>query len=358
MNTANIGGLEKLVTDLVLYQKSLGFEVAVLLGKREGHYYNILQENQIEVFESEIFGGYDIAKDKIIRLSELFSKYEIIHFHYFSAALFRAAKHSKIVYTAHGQSKGIRKENFLKYFVRETIKRYYLNKVDFLIANSHFILGLMKKHYGLKGIKMKTVYNGIPLGQQVIPDSPKHHDEFLTVGSISRFVDSKKMERAVISFEKFLKLGGKGELYLIGDGATYEKIKKLVEELNIQWFVHMPGFSTKIEEYYREFDVCIFPYTQEPFGLVAVEAYNMGKAVYVFADSGGLREIVEGIEPENIAIDELEMAQKLFYAFKHKDEIFDGSLKRVEYAQANFAIERMEREYEEIYESLLLNDQE
>ena len=67
-------------------------------------------------------------------------------------------------------------------------------------------------------------------------------------------------------------------------------------------------FSWKVIElmssdYYKSFDVCVFPAEQEPFGLVGVEAYLNGKVVLAFSDSGGLKEIIEPFEPELIVRD-------------------------------------------------------
>ena len=46
------------------------------------------------------------------------------------------------------------------------------------------------------------------------------------------------------------------------------------------------------------------------------EAYLNGKPVIAFKDSGGLMEIVEPLEPDNIVEDEKQLAKRLFFYFQ------------------------------------------
>ena len=87
---------------------------------------------------------------------------------------------------------------------------------------------------------------------------------------------------------------------------------------------------------------------KEPFGLVGIEAYSYGKPVLVLKDSGGLKEIIEPIEPENIVENVKELALRLFY-YENRIEIVNKSNIRKSYVENNFSIDRMRKDYHRVY---------
>ena len=147
--------------------------------------------------------------------------------------------------------------------------------------------------------------------------------------------------------------GGLGELILVGDGDTFEYVNKLVTSEGLNNRIKLLGYKSNVTEFYEKFDVCVFPSEKEPFGLVAVEAYLSGKPVLVFSDSGGLKEIIEPIEPENIVEDEKALANRLLYYSENKHLMFEKANERVRYAKNNYSIQRMANEYYDVYKSIL-----
>jgi glycosyltransferase involved in cell wall biosynthesis len=250
----------------------------------------------------------------------------------------------------HGLSKNIRKENIIKYRFREALKQYFLNKTDVLIANSKHTLRLAKQHYGLDKVNAITIFNGVKLPAMAIA---KHSDEDLVIGLVSRFTKRKRIDRLINAFDLFLKRGGKGRLVLVGDGAAYVDVEKQIKELSLSKNVELVGYSNAVEDYYSKFDVCVHPSDNEGFGLVAVEAYSFGLPVIAFKDSGGLVEVVKPIEPENIVDNEKQLAERLLIYYKNRNFISAYTHKRMAYARDEFSIERMEREYYNVYKNLI-----
>ena len=118
-----------------------------MLDKRNGQYYEYLLKQNIPLLDSGIKSALEFSPTIYLNLKEQFNNYDIIHLHSFSTIRSLAAIKSKakIVYTIHGLSKGVRKDYMLKYFLRESLKKYFLNKVDVFVANSKYTLSLAKK---------------------------------------------------------------------------------------------------------------------------------------------------------------------------------------------------------------------
>ncbi len=341
-----------MVIELAIAQKEQGIDVTLMVDRSDGEFNDYLQKSGITVKNSGIKSGFDIRLRKLQELKQLFRQYDIIHLHNFVFLLLWASLSAKTIYTIHGLSKGIRRENLIKYYLREALKKYFLNRVDYFIANSAYTLRMAQEHYGLKTVPSKVILNGIRLPEVANMDV-SINNEIFTVGLVSRFVARKRIDRLINAFAEFLSKGGMGKLILVGDGPTYLSIKNLVKEKALDQLVEMNGYDVNVQRHYLEFDICVFPAEKEPFGLVAIEAYNFGKPVLAFDDSGGLKEVIEPLEPQNIVDNEEALTQRIMYYYIHREEISSKSAARIVYARTNFSIERMERDYYEIYECLL-----
>ena len=212
---------------------------------------------------------------------------------------------------------------------------------------------MAKEHYGLNTVKSQFILNGINIEAKDKLNFKNSNNGSLTIGLVSRFVSRKRIDRLIMAFKYFLESGGLGQLVLVGDGETFEAISALITREGLDNKVSLLGYKSNVVEFYEKFDVCVFPSEKEPFGLVAVEAYLIGKPVLVFSDSGGLKEIVEPIEPENIVEDEKALANRLLYYSDNKHLIFEKAQERNTYAQNNFSIQRMAKEYSDVYKSIL-----
>ena len=353
LNSPKIGGIERLVINLAIEQKSKGIDITIMLDSIDGAYYNTIIENEIDVIMSNVQSGFDLSLFKYHSLNKQFRDFDIIHFHHFSFIKSLAAMSLKTVYTIHGLSKDVRKENKIKYYFRESVKSFFLNKVDFFVANSKYTLKLAKKHYGLQKVKCNVILNGINVENNE-KLNPILNNEYFTIGLVTRFINRKRIDRLIIAFKYFIEMGGVGKLVLVGDGEIFNEIETLVENEKLNQHVILTGYKTEVSKYYRSFDICVFPSENEPFGLVGVEAYMNGKPVIAFKDSGGLKEIVEPLEPDNIVENIQGLASRILYYSKNLELISEHEQKRKNYAKTNFSIQRMERDYFEVY-NLILN---
>ena len=353
LSSPHIGGIERLVIELAIAQHHVGIDVSIMLDTRKGQYYEYLKQQNIPILDSGVKSGFDFNFKTYQSLKKQFELFDVIHLHDFSPIRTLAAIQSstKTVYTIHGLSKAVRDENKIKSVIRESIKKYCLNKVDVLVANSNYTLSLAKMHYQLNNTESICILNGIKLPEPA--EKPiKLNEEFRT-GLVSRFTKRKRINLLIETFKKYKELGGEGKLVLVGDGSEFKAIQLEIRKLNLEGFIELVGYSANVEEYYSQFDICVFPFKAEPFGLVAVEAYLHGKAVLAFNDSGGLKEVIAPMEPDNIVNSVDEMVARLLYWSKNKSLLQSETEKRKAYAIENFSVERMAEDYLKVYNQTL-----
>ncbi|WP_422107352.1 glycosyltransferase family 4 protein [Winogradskyella sp.] len=354
INRPQIGGMERLVIDLASEQKSLGLDVFIMLDVIDGHYLEDILNQNIPILESGVRGGFDANANTFYKLKKVFNGFEIIHLHSFSLLITIAALSSwaKTVYTIHGLSKGVRRENLIKYFFRESLKKMCLNKLNYFIANSESTLSKAEIHYGLKNVNRKVILNGVKIGPLLPSADFKIPKEIFTIGLVSRFTPRKRIDRLLSAFAIFKKKGFEGRLIMVGDGINFNNIKQQVETMKLESHVDMVGYKRNVDDYYKKFHVCVQPSDNEGFGLVAVEAYLHGLPMIAFKDSGGLVEVVKPIEPDNLVEDEEHLAERLGFYFSNQHLIADAADQRMTYAKNHFSIHRMGKDYLKVYNEL------
>ncbi len=113
------------------------------------------------------------------------------------------------------------------------------------------------------------------------------------------------------------------KLKIVGDGAQYNELSKIIKEKNLDEKVELCGFKTKNElnELYLNSSIYVMTSYTESFGLVLVEAESYGLPIVVFDSAQGAHEIVQnqvnGYFVENR--DKNEMAKKIIELIESKD---------------------------------------
>jgi glycosyltransferase involved in cell wall biosynthesis len=111
---------------------------------------------------------------------------------------------------------------------------------------------------------------------------------------VGRQVPEKGGAILLEAFAHVLRAIPEAKLVMAGTGPWGEELKRRARSLGIDHKVLFAGYlqDETVQNLYRWADVCVFPSTYEPFGIVALEAMASGAPVVV-SDVGGLSEIVE-----------------------------------------------------------------
>ncbi len=350
--SATIGGIERVVMDLINRQnKNPHLEVSLLIGKTEGELLPSFASLHIEVYTLGLKSGNEFSISKYQKAKKIFSEQDIIHIHSFNPLICRAAKSSgkKIIYTEHGNFGIGKQKTWRDKIVKHLQKQFLNNSVDQLLFNSHFSQKQSELLYGLTNVKRKVIYNGIPLKQEMLQapaDLKTMLDGTFVVGTIARLAGVKRIDRLLKSYALFSE-GKNCKLLLIGDGPLMSELKALAEKLGIIGSTLFAGYRKDARSCLQLMNVCAFPSEKEAFGLVAIEAWDAGKPVVVFNDAGGLAELVNAMDKNDITSNESEFAERLNYYYYHPSTTVDVE-RRKEFA-GRFSIEKMENEIYSVY---------
>lgn len=213
------------------------------------------------------------------------------------------------------------------------------NRVDYYIANSHYIARRIKKAYGKSS---DVIYPPVDIDKFALRDSKS--DFYLTA---SRMVPYKKIDLIVEAFSQTDK-----KLLVIGDGPDMGKIKSKASK-NIE----LLGFADDktMADLMGQAKAFVFA-AEEDFGITPVEAQACGTPVICFGRGGTLETVREGISglyfmEQNIrellaAVDKFEQSYDKFEPIKIRENSLKFSRTRFESEIKSY----VEKKYEEFKE--------
>lgn len=154
------------------------------------------------------------------------------------------------------------------------------------------------------------------------------------IGHVGRFAAAKNHLFLLDCFERLLLRNDNSKLVLVGNGETYDSVKKEIIERKISKQVFLTGEVMDCSSYYSAFDVMIFPSLYEGLPFTLIEAQASGLSVFASAcvtreaDATGLvkyLDLDEGAELwcQNIIHNIEHCAERGSYAVKMKGTKFD-----------------------------------
>jgi glycosyltransferase involved in cell wall biosynthesis len=354
----DFGGIERLVLDLAVEQRQQGMDACVLAGKAGGRMASLFVEAGIPVVDAGLKNGFDPGRSKRREITSAMAKADILHMHSFNPALARFARLSgkPVVYTEHGNF-GFGRRITWRDHIKDALQARFLRcHAAYLTFNSQFTRGVAKERFPIDACPNRVVYNGIDLRRFDGNDELKAPilpipDDVFVVGTSSRLAGFKRIDRLLRAFAA-LASAGDCHLLVVGDGVMRGDLESFAAEAGIADKVTFAGFQSDVRAYQQRMDVCVFPSRHEPFGLVAVETLALGKPTVVMRDGGGLVEIIEPLEPENIASDVTALTARLehFYELWRKGKLNDDTLAEARRVRARkFSIAAMSNAFQNVY---------
>lgn len=358
--SAHFGGIEKLVHDLALTQSSNeGMQVAILFGTAHGEFFRKFQDAGLECHVADLSHGADLSPWKLARAYRILKSFDVLHVHTFVVplALVVALSGRHVVYTEHGNFGFGRKRLWADRIKRPLYRLFLRHWVDHLTFNSDWTRQVWEQRCGRTELRRSVVSNGISFEaangtshRSCTGLEPVLRDAFV-VGTTSRFAGFKRIDRLIRAFGRFQK-GRNTRLVLVGDGMLRPDLEALARDLGILDRTVFTGFRSDVCSCQGLMDVCVFPSQNEPFGLVAVETLALGKPTIVFADGGGIVDIVCPVCVEDVVENEDQLVERLSYYYENPEQIESTRVQRAEHAKTH-DLKGTAASYKKLYQSLM-----
>jgi glycosyltransferase involved in cell wall biosynthesis len=248
---------------------------------------------------------------------------------------------------------------------RNPLLNMYKNIIDYLIikTNCKFISvskissKSINKRFFLKGVKVKTIYNGLKktlIGNNVKLKLRKKYNlkkNDLIILLLAEYDDRKGYSYIFKTMEVLLKK--KKNIYLIafGDGNLHF-FKKKIMDMNLSKNIFLNCFCSSNIELIKQSDIISIPSQEyESFGYVALEAMSVKKIV-IATKCGGLNEIIKNNYNGYLAKveDPNDFAKKILFVINNIKEISIIKKNAYNIFRKKFCYDKMNKSYEKLIE--------
>lgn len=285
ISSLEIGGAQRLLSDLIPIQKQQGIDVSLLVLKTENNAFSQkVAEAGVPIISLDVksFRNPFLA----FKVRSIIKDYDVVHAHlvhslYICSLAARGLK-TKLVYTEHSTSNNRRGKSYVR-----PIEKYIYGRYSKLISISQQTQDALQMWLQSKDERFVVINNGVDtksfasIHREVIPKS---------LIMVSRFASSKDQETVI----RAMKLIDKdATLSLVGDGENLEHCKQVAKECGVEDRVQFLGARADVANLVAESYIGIQSSNWEGFGLTAVEIMACGKPV-IATNVDGLKQVVEG----------------------------------------------------------------
>lgn len=342
VNSLEIGGAQRLLSDLIPIQIKEGLEVDVLVGEEKVSDFSMnIKNSGCHIIQLGCKCYKSLKSIKLIR--GIIKDYDIVHVHLFPSlylvALASLGLKTKLVYTEHSTSNRRRKKTYLRPIEQFIYKQY--DKIASISQQTQTDLQNWLKTYNKRFV---IVHNGVQINKFASIKQPINEKSLIM---ISRFVNAKDQATVIKAMQY---LDPDTTLTLIGDGENLERCKNLAIAIGVSNRVHFLGSRTDIAELISSSYIGIQSSNWEGFGLTAVELMAAGKPV-IASNVEGLKQIVEEAGVIFKKGDEQDLANKIIALLSDK-EYYNTVSEKCKERSMKFDITKMASKYSHIYQSL------
>lgn len=245
----------------------------------------------------------------------------------------------KIIFTVHSEAKRI--HNFASAYL---FKRLQKKNLILVTGVSKISAEQFKNCFGAKDIKV--IYNPVEVSHFKKENNDRKEKEVVFI-NVARFHPIKNHELLINAWKVLLEERKNIKLILVGDGEEYEKIKKMVDLMNLSSTIEFYGKVNDVAPILGKADVFVLSSSSEAFPVSVIEAIASGLPI-VSTNVGGVSELVED---NGILVDPGNM-QQLVVAMK---ELIDNDSERIRMGRLSekyseqFDVHKIIAQYEEIY---------
>jgi glycosyltransferase involved in cell wall biosynthesis len=293
----DVGGLERIVIDLLREGRKLGQRVSVICLERRGDLVAAAEQAGAKVVCLDKPPGIQLGLKKKIAeaLSEI--RPDVIHTHQVAALFYagpaaRKAGVRAVIHTEHGKHYAARwRTRMLGKLAARRADTFCCVSAD--IATEVINCGVAAPK------KVRVVPNGIPVadfaaavaGRGSTRASLGFPSDAFVIGTVGRLSEIKRQDLLIRAFAKCRLAVPAARLLLVGDGPERANLESLARELGVADIVHFAGYQNQPQRYLAAMDLFALTSRSEGMPLVVLEAWAAGAPV-VASKVGGIPELI------------------------------------------------------------------
>lgn len=302
MPSTNIGGVERVMTNLAIGLKKRNFDVNLVLVDSNGPFRDLIPKDINVVDFNSSRALYTIPK--LIRYLKRYKPDVVISAMDHQNIVTLWATHMARVKTRNIVSVHVdwlalypRVKSFKDRLLPSLMKRFYL-WADYIVAVSQGTASALSLIADIPLDKIKVIYNPvITLDIFQKAEEPLEHPWFLpgeppVILGVGRLVSQKDFETLIKAF-KIVRDTRPSRLLILGEGEERSKLEALVKYMNLQEDVSLPGFEENPYKYMKRASVFVLSSVGEGFANVLAEAIALGTSVVSTNCPSGPAEILD-----------------------------------------------------------------
>jgi len=287
INSLKGGGAEKLILDLhkMSLENGVDSHVLSLMSAPNECLPNTYALNFNSPYQIQVlFKLYDFLS------APEWKDVDVIHVHLFPSQLYvplisRVLALKAYLVTTEHNTHNFRRGIWYGRLIDSFFYNYYRKIICISIGTSESLLQSQPQ----LNEKIVVIYNGIDIKRYSLLSISCPKEKTPIILSVGRLVIQKNYETAIRALNKISTHNF--EYWIVGSGVLEPHLKKLVNELNLEYKVKFLGFREDIPELLNQSDIFLITSSWEGFGIAVVEAMAASLPVVV-SNVSGLREVV------------------------------------------------------------------
>lgn len=227
----------------------------------------------------------------------------------------------------------------------EMFKRYLSNLYKCVVLTN-----IDKEDYKKNfNIDTKVIYNPLSFCSEEKTKCNKKNIVF--AGRLEEY--QKGLDLLIDIFKKINDKNKEWKLNILGDGEDKEKLKKYIQQKDLEKYVNLLGRIDDVKKYFLESSIFVSTSRWEGFGLVITEAMECGLPVVAF-DNSGPKEIINKNEVNGILVPNHDIeifAEKLFELINNEKKRKSISYNAILRAK-DFNVKNIIKEWNNLFEEM------
>ena len=342
ISSLEIGGAQRLLSDLLPIQKQQGIDVSLLVLKSENNdFTRKIVDAGVPIISLDVksFRNPFLA----FKVRSIIKGFDVVHAHlvhalYICSIAARGMK-TKLVYTEHSTSNNRRGKAYMR-----PLEKYIYNRYDKLISISQQTQDALQTWLQTKGDKFVVINNGVDTKLFASVEKKQISNTLIMV---SRFASSKDQETVIRAMAG---LGENVTIRFVGDGENLEHCKQVAEEFGVDKRVEFLGARADVPNLIAESYIGIQSSNWEGFGLTAVEMMAAGLPV-IATEVEGLKQVVKGAGLLFPVGDSMCLASMINQLLNNK-QLYNETIKKCKERAQQYDISIMASAYVSLYAQL------